>query len=93
MVQKTKLIGLPEAEDLARAATRDALAQHPQLPWKDDARLTLGTFFPDRVRDQFSLYLAAEKPSDGTLLTTSTVDSASGEVVVTLHEEAWAQSI
>lgn len=78
---------------MARAATRDALAQHPPHPWKDDARLTLGTFFPDHGHYQFSLYLAAEKASDGVVLTTATVDRITGEVDVTLHEDAWKQTL
>lgn len=91
MVEKTKHISLPEAEAIARAATRNALAQHPQPSWFSDPNLTLGTFFPDEDHYEFSLYLAAGKPSDGVMLTTATVDRITGAVGVALHTSEWAK--
>lgn len=91
MVEKTKHISLPEAEAIARAATRDALAQHPHPSWFGDPNLTLGTFFPDEDHYEFSLYLAAEKPSDGVILTTATVDRTTGSVSVALHNSEWTK--
>ena len=85
MARQAKLISLQEAEAIARAATNDALAKHPKASWYDDPNLTLGTFFPDERRYEFSLYLAAERPSDGLLLTTAVVDRATGNVEVTVH--------
>ena len=91
MVEKTKRISLPEAETIARAATHDALAQHPQPSWFGDPNLTLGTFFPDEDHYEFSLYLAAEKSSDGVMLTTAKVDRITGAVGVALHTSEWTK--
>ena len=92
MVERTKRISLPEAEAIARAATHDALAQHPQPSWIGDPNLTLGTFFPDGDHYEFSLYIAAEKPSDGVILTTATVDRITGAVNVALHTSEWTKA-
>lgn len=89
MAEKTKHISLPEAEIIARAATRDVLAQHPEPSWFGDPNLTLGTFFPDADHYEFSLYIAADKPSDGVILTTATVDKITGAVGVALHTSEW----
>lgn len=92
MVQKTKLLSLADAETVAREATRGALAQHASLAWQDDPNLTLGTFFPDEGHYQFSLYLAAEKPRDGVMLTTATVNRITGLVDVVVHDAAMKQT-
>lgn len=74
---------LDELQELARVATREALEAYEPLPdeWKEN--LTLGTFFEgdDRI---FELYVAAERPADGIVISSARVNRRTRSVSVTV---------
>ena len=85
--RKLKLNFLQEA---ARAATQAALVDFGGYVTPPADRLTLGTSWEGDATI-FELYVVGERPEDAIVLTTTSVNSYSGEVIsVHIHEKAWA---
>ena len=71
-----------ELEPIARDATRHALEAYVKAfaPYRNSPNLTLGTVIKDDVLT-FQLYIAAERPADGLVLTSTRVSRENGEVL------------
>ena len=91
-MQYVKLIStvpkeLDELQELARVATREALEAYEPFPdeWKEN--LTLGTFFDgdDRI---FELYVAAERPAGGIVISSTRINRKTKAVQVTISNLA-----
>lgn len=74
---------LEELQEVARAATRVALEGYEPISEEWKKTLPLGILFDgeDRI---FQLYVAREKPSDATVLTSARVNKATKAVSVTV---------
>ena len=80
ILKKRKRLKLDDLTEVARLATRKVLEGYI-LP-EDLSQLVLGTMFSDdKSFAIFELYLAAERPEDAQVLTRTTVDRYTGEVV------------
>ena len=88
---KRRKLKLDTLQESARIATMAALSSYPGYSKMPTENFTLRTFWEgDLVL--FSLYIAADRPSDALVLTTAKVDSHTGDVVdVQIHDEAWAR--
>jgi hypothetical protein len=83
-----------ELEPIARDATRSALEAYAEAfaPYRDSPNLTMGTVIEDDVLT-FQLYIAAERPADALVLTSTRVSRANGEVLgVDVHLSPDGQS-
>ncbi|PAT38003.1 hypothetical protein [Vandammella animalimorsus] len=82
---KKKRIHSREMEEIARLATREALKEYvwPLTP-EDEKNLTLGMFIdhPDKDHKTFELYISADPPENGIVLTQAKVNALTGEVQV-----------
>jgi hypothetical protein len=88
---KRRKMKLDTLQEIARAATQAALANFAGYSPPANDNLTLGTFWEDDLT-AFELYIAADRPEDAIVLTTTKVNSCTGELVsVQIHEQSWAR--
>ena len=74
---------LEALQEIARAATYEALKSYEPVPEKWKEHLTLGTFFDGNERI-FQLYVAAERPAEAIILSTARVNRLTKEISVTV---------
>lgn len=74
---------LDELKELGRVATRQALEEYEPIPREREVNLTLGTFFDadDRI---FELYIAADKPKDAIVISSTRMNRKSHSVQVVI---------
>lgn len=72
---------LDQLEELARAATQEALRSYEPVPEEWRQHLTLGTFFDGEYRI-FELYVAQERREDAIVISSARVNRTTGSVEV-----------
>ncbi|MDO4724247.1 MAG: hypothetical protein Q4A97_05745 [Comamonadaceae bacterium] len=80
-----KKLHFNEMQEIARKATREALKEYlwPLTP-DDEKNLTSGVFIDpaDKEHKTFDLYISADPPENGIILTQAKVNALTGEVQV-----------
>ncbi|EHO5066531.1 hypothetical protein PL246_23465 [Salmonella enterica] len=85
MSKKKKRLHVSKLEPIARDATRNALSKaladgKEWLTVEQLRHITLGTFITDDIC-VFDLYIAADKPSDGRIISRAIVDRYTGNLI------------